>query len=519
MSSDNPIPDLPEAVLESNLRLDPGIEVATEAIAAGSTEAPPSTDHTLIRAIAWTGAGKWATQLLTWTSTIAAARILAPSDYGLMGMATIYLGLITLISEFGLGQSVITLRQLSRHQIAQINSVSLMFGAGLFAISGALAIPIGRFFHNPKVPGVIVVMSLGFLISALQVVPDALLQRELRFKLIASFDTLRVLAQALGTVTLAWLGFGYWSLALGNLAGTVTYTLLTIAARRHAFAWPHIGDIKGTLGFSTHLLGSRVAWYTYSNSDFLVAGRLLGEASLGAYTIAWTIASTPVEKITNMVMKVTPAFFSVMQEDRVQLERYLLGITEGLSLLTFPASIGLALVADQFVLAVLGPKWTAAATPLRLLAIYAALRSVTTLLPVLLNARRHSRFVMWDTIIAAVVFPVSFYITSRWGTTGIAATWIVLYPCITAPLVWRTAIELDLSIWKYLSSLVPALRGCLAMAITVSGVRVVMPFHWPVATRFVISVVTGALTYLAFVMVVERQRLRGFYTLVRGARA
>jgi len=519
MSSDDPIRDASEALLESNLRLEPGIDVATEVIAAGPIEAPPSMDHTLIRAIAWTGAGKWATQLLTWASTIAAARMLAPSDYGLIGMATIYLGLITLISEFGLGQSVITLRQLSRQQIAQLNSLSLIFGTCLFAISGILAIPIGGFFHNPKVPGVIVVMSLGFVISGLQVVPDALLQRDLRFKLIASFDTLRVLTQALGTVTLAWLGFGYWSLALGNLAGTALYALLTIAARRHIFAWPQLRDLKGTLGFSSDLLGSRVAWYTYSNSDFLVAGRLLGEASLGAYTIAWTMASTPVEKITNMVMKVTPAFFSVMQEDRVQLKRYLLGITEGLSLLCFPASIGLALVADQFVLAVLGPKWTAAATPLRLLAVYAALRSITTLLPTLLNARRRSRFVMWNTVIAAVVFPVSFYITSRWGTTGIAATWIVLYPCITAPLVWRTAMELDLSIWKYLSSLVPALRGCLVMAVVVCGIRVMMPFHWPVAARFAILVLTGALTYLAFVMVAERQRLRGFYGLVRGARA
>ena len=116
--------------------------------------------------------------------------------------------------------------------------------------------------------------------------------------------------------------------------------------------------------FSGDVLGSRVAWYAYSNSDFLVAGRMLGQAPLGAYTLAWTIASTPVEKITNMITRVTPAFFSAVQDDKPHLRRYLLGITDGLSLLTFPASLGMALVADQFVLVVLGAKWAPAIIPL-----------------------------------------------------------------------------------------------------------------------------------------------------------
>src|ERR1017187_8624659 len=69
-------------------------------------------DRAMIRAMAWTGAGRWTTQLLTWASTIVVARILAPSDYGLFGMATLYLGMVALISEFGLGQAVITLREM-----------------------------------------------------------------------------------------------------------------------------------------------------------------------------------------------------------------------------------------------------------------------------------------------------------------------------------------------------------------------------------------------------------------------
>jgi O-antigen/teichoic acid export membrane protein len=480
---------------------------------------PQPMDRTLIRAMAWTGAAKWTTQLLTWASTIVVARILVPSDYGLYGMATVYLGLVALISEFGLGQAVITLREMSSEHIAQFNSLSVASGALLFGISCSVARPLGQFFHTAKLPLVVVVMSLSFLVSGAQVVPDALLQRDLRFKLLASFDASRALTQASTTVVLAWLGFSYWSLALGSLAGTIIYVLLSVGARHHSFAWPRIGEIKGALGFSADVLGSRVAWYTYSNSDFLVAGRMLGPAPLGAYTIAWTVASTPVEKITNMVTRVTPAFFSTVQQDKPELRRYLLGITEGLALLTFPASLGMALVADQFVLCVLGPKWVAAATPLRLLSFYAALRSLTTLFPSILTATRHSRFVMWNTVRAALAFPAGFYFSSRWGTTGIAATWIVLYPIITAPLVWRTFRAIELPAWDYLRSWAPAIRGCIVMALMVLGVRVVVPPFWPLWARLTISVLTGGLAYLTVLGISEQQRMRGFIALVRSARA
>lgn len=500
-----------------NPELDAPTDIITDlAVPDSLPPRPKPADRTMLRAVAWTGAGKWATQLLTWVSTIVVARILAPSDYGLIGMATIYLGLIALISEFGLGQAVITLREMSARQIAQLNSLSIAAGGVLFAISCAAASPLGRFFHSPKLPPVVAWMSLSFLISGAQVVPDALLQSDLRFKLLASFDTVRVLVQSLTTVTLAWLGSGYWSLAFGSLAGATIAAVMAVIARPHPLARPRWEEIKHALRFSGDVLGSRVAWYAYANSDFLVAGRVLGQAPLGAYTIAWTIASTPVEKITNMVSRVSPAFFSAVQDDKPRLRRWLLGITDGLTLLTFPACIGMALVADQFVLVVLGHKWTAAVLPLRLLAICAALRAITTVFPNMLFAMRHSRFVMYNTLIATVAFPLAFYYSSRWGTGGIAATWIILYPLITAPFVWRTLVAIDLSGWTYLRSMVPALRASLVMIIAVIGVRSITPSTWPMTAQFAISIIAGLLSYLAVLFIAERRRIGDVFRLLRG---
>jgi PST family polysaccharide transporter len=469
----------------------------------------------MVRAIAWTGAAKWATQLLTWAATIMVARMLAPADYGIFGMATLYLGLVALISEFGLGQAVVVLREMSDDHTAQINTLSVAFGFVLFLVSCALALPLARFFHTTKLAAVIMVMSLSFVISSAQVVPDALLQRGLRFRLLASFDTIRAFTQAPTTIILAYLGFGYWSLALGSLAGVAVYAALTVFACPSAFAVPRLGEIRRALGFSTDVLGSRIAWYVYSNSDFLIAGRLLGQAALGTYTIAWTIASTPVEKITNMVTRVTPAFFSAVQHDNSELRRYLLRLTEGLSLITFPASFGIVLVADQFVGCVLGPKWRSAAVPLQLLGVYAAFRSITTLFPGILYATRHSRFVMWNTVVAAVVFPVAFYLTSRSGINGIAATWILLYPLITAPFMWRTFRAIELPIQTYFRSLIPAIRATLIMILVVIAVRIISPLSWSLPARFAASMLTGTVTYLLVLLSFDRERLHSFSSLIR----
>src|SRR5207302_11184522 len=123
--------------------------------------------------------------------------------------------------------------------------------------------------------------------------------------------------------------------------------------------------------------------------------------ALGAYSIGWTLSSIPVDRVTALVASVTPPVFSAVQHDRVALQRYLRNLTEGLALITFPAAVGIALVADEFVTAVLGEQWHAAIAPLRLLALSAALRSISPLLPQIIVSTGHTRRNMQFTILAA----------------------------------------------------------------------------------------------------------------------
>jgi PST family polysaccharide transporter len=492
----------------------PAVPAAAASLPAGVAEFYKP----LMGGIAWTAGAKWATQLLSWLATFVVARLLSPSDFGLVGMAWVYLGIITLLSEFGLGAAVVTLRTMTDDLIAQLNGLSLLFGAAAFVISAAAAGPLGLFFRSPQLPAVVVVMSTAFVMTAFKTVPYALLQRDMQFKRLAIIDACQAITQSISGLTLAWLGLRYWALASAGLIGTAVSVTMLILSRPHRFARPHYGALRSALGFSRDVIVSRLAWYGYANADCVVAGRCLGQAALGAYTLASTFASIPVERLTDLVTRVTPAVFSSVQENLGALRRYLGNLTQGISLVTFPAAFGLALVSREFVLLALGKKWESAILPLTLLALYNSLRSIVTLPPQVLFVVRESRFVMWYNLVALVVFPPAFVFASRWGIAGIAFVWVVAFPIMAVTVCWRTFTKIEMSAREYLERLKPALHGSLALTVGVMAVKWIVPAARPVYLRFAYEVAAGFLMYVLTLWLLHRERLRGLMLMIKSMR-
>jgi O-antigen/teichoic acid export membrane protein len=453
--------------------------------------------------------------MVSWVVTLVIARVLTPADFGILALAQLPVELLGLISEFGVGTAVVTLRELSAAQLAQLNTVCLVLGLLGLLVASALAWPLAGFFAAPELPAVLLVVAASLVVASLRVVPSASLQRELRFRLLAGIDLAAGLLVPLVTLLLALLGFGYWALVLGGFASVVVTTAATVIARPHGFGWPRLGALGPVIGFSWRILVSRVAWFTYSNADFAVAGRVLGQAPLGAYTIAWTLANGPLEKVTALVTGVTPGFFSAVQSDLVELRRYFLSLTEALALIALPLTVGVALVADDFVDLALGPRWQAVALPLRLLALYASYRSVTAVLPYVLTALREMRLGMWNAVFSLALLPPAFYVGSAWGVAGIAGAWLVCYPLLVVAVYARIFRRLELSPRRYLAVLWPALNATAAMAAVVLVAQRVLPISWPLAVRFALEVAGGGVVYAAVTLSLYRARVRAIVARLR----
>jgi len=442
-------------------------------------------------------------------------RVLGPSDFGIVAMCAVLYTQLRLVSVFGIPTTVVTLRNLSEDDLAQLNSVGALFGLGGFALACALAWPAAIFFKTPKLVWVVVVTCLSLIPQGMRSVSEGLLVKEMRFKFLSLVDAGRDLISAILTVALAVFGFGYWALVLGNLFAAVLRALAIQIACPFPYARPKVQHVRKPMVFSWHVLVSILAWSTYSSLDNVMAGRMLGSAALGLYGMAWTIANTPLEKVVSLVTTIVPAYLASVQKEPAALRRYLSTLTEAIALITFPATVGLALVAREAVPLFFGQKWIEAITPLEILCVYAAFRSVVALLPKLLTAVGNARFVMRLETSALLLMATAFYIGSHWGIGGIAFAWVAAYPLVALPLYAKTLRTIEMPVSSYIRSLRPALDGSIAMVLTVGLLKWMMPSSEPLWERLISEIMLGAVVYVGVILTFHRARAMNFWTLAR----
>ncbi len=434
-------------------------------------------------------------------------RLVTPADFGIVAMAGILMPYFGQLTGLGLPRSVVVIRELTDDQLAQMNTLSVLSATTLFLLGVLIAKPFAAFFKTPALAPVFIVACSGLIMSALVAIPNAVLAKQMRFRLLSVLSITCTMTSAIATLVMAWLGFGYWALLLGNMISGVIRLVVILRIRPFRFAWPHLGAIREPLRFGWQISLAVLAMNSYQRLDNFVAGKMLGPAALGFYGNAWELANIPIEKVTSLVTTVIPSYLSVVQDQPAELRRYLRGLTEMIALATFPATIGLSLVANEFVPIVFGSKWDGMIRPLQVLSGYAAFRSIMALLPKVLTAVGKVRYVMWNELAALILLPVSFYYGSHWGTVGIAWAWVVAYPFIVLPLYYKTFQAIGMKTSEYFRALRPAITGTIVMIPAVEWVRHSLSPTWPMLLRLFLEVTSGALIYLAFLWLFHRERV------------
>lgn len=477
-------------------------------------------DQSLFQGIAWTAAGRWVAQAISWIATLYVARILTPGDYGIVSMATIPIGLARLIEGLGLDAILLQDKSLTREQLQRLAGAGLLLGAMLTLIYLGLSVPISLYFNEPQVALIISVLSLTFIFDALQILPRALLQRDLQFRTLAWINGLQVAIAAVTMALAARAGWTYWALVLNTLVSYALITVVLFLQQPIIPAWPNnLHKLTRPMLSGWHILVSRFAYYGYSSADSTIIGRVLGKEALGIFGFATTFASLPVREVTSLMSGVVPGVFTTVQADRQELRRYFFFLTETVSYLTLPASLGLAITADDFVPLALGDAWSGVITPLRLLCIYMAMYSSQDLVAHVLLWTGHFAINMWLSLFALTILPVCFYVGAHFGLTGVAAGWIIGFPLSALPAFIYVNRILRCSAIDYWHTLRPAITGCIAMLGAVILVRAWLPADWHHGVRLGIQSFTGAATYAGFMFFLFGDRIHTIYTVAVKAKA
>lgn len=477
-------------------------------------------DHSLVSGMAWTALLRWPAQVISWIATAYAARQLAPAHYGLISMAMIAIGLVRMVEDFGLDAIFVQDRSIVGNQQARLAGFILAMAAGLTGLFVLLAQPIAGFFGEPQVAPIIMLLSLLCIADALQVVPRAQLQREMKFAHLAWAQFLQVIVTQGTLVAGAYLGWGIWALVFNTLAGSAAVTLLLLAWAPYSIRWPReMTSLARPLLQGWRVLASRIAYYAYSNADQVVVGRVLGKESLGAYSFATTLSTTLSQEIASVVSRVIPGIFSAVQSQPEQLRRYFLVLTELVAYLTLPVTIGLALTADFAVRIVLGPQWEAVIMPLRILCIYAALYTSQLLVGPVLMWTGQFRANMWCSVLAGIGLPLGFLAGTRWGLEGVAWSWSIVFPLVNLPAMVISFRTIGAGFGAWLGALAPAAVGCLGLMAALIGARAALPDDTSVGLAAALAVVAGAIGYLLTLWLLFRRRVLTMLGFLRALRA
>jgi len=384
-----------------------------------------------MRGLRWIGTARTFAQLVTWGLTIVTVHILEPRDYGVVATSGLFTIFATMLMDGGLSVVLVSRRELPvRMQGAATTAVlliSLVLAGTIIAIA-----PLGaELFNNSALVSVLRLASLYLPLSALSVVPSALLSRTLKFRELAIAQAGSSVLQGLVTLALAWSGAAYWSLIIGTLFGSaVRAALLWMSIKQKPVPNLELGTLRASWLGSTQMLGQRLVYFITQDFDTFMLGRLGGAATLGPYSLAKTLSHSVLDQLGGIVNQVSiPAFAAKAGDDRAQLNGLLLMIS-AVSTLVFPLFwLGCVLSKPALPL-ILGERWAPMIVPFMAFTFMLPFRSVFTLLDssVVGTGRISTTFrnmLTW----AGVMMPLLF-IAAHFGANWTAVSWCVGFPLV-----------------------------------------------------------------------------------------
>jgi len=371
-------------------------------------------------------------------SLMVLARLLEPKDFGLVGMVIAVTGVLDLLKDFGLGAAAIQHTNVTEEQISNLFWVNILVGAFLALMCVAVSPLIASFYHEPRLVKVTAVLGTGFLFNAGGVQHAAILQRQMRFTALAVINTVAIILAAAIAVGGAIEGYGYWAL----VAMTVTLPLAMTVGYWIAARWvPGLPrkqtGIRSMMRFGGTLTLNGLVAYIVFNLDKVLLGRFWGAAALGIYGRAYQLINIATHDLNLAAGEVGFSALSRLQDDPRRLKGYFL---KGYSLvltLTLPATLACALFANDAILVLLGPKWSAAAPILRLLAPMSLIFGLITPLGWLMCSIGLVGRCLKIGLVLAPLLITSYVIGLPYGPKGVALAYsIVMVLWVVPHIVW-----------------------------------------------------------------------------------
>jgi O-antigen/teichoic acid export membrane protein len=386
---------------------------------------PPGLKTRVARGGIWIFALRLGSQLLNLLRLIILARLLAPNDFGLMGIALLGMATLQTFSEPGFRSALIQRKERAEDYYDTAWTITILRGAGLSAILFVVAPGIALFFGSPAAVTLVRAIALSILLQAFNNIGTIRFQKELEFDKQFVYQLSGTLVDFIVAVGAALLLRNAWALLLGLLAGDAVRLLasyIMVAYRpRLELDWRKTRELWS---YGRWVLGLTILTFLATQGDDIVVGRALGAAALGFYQLAYRISNLPASEFSRLISTVTFPAFSKVQDNLQLLRRSYIKVLRFSALCAFPVAALIFALAAEFTAVVLGEKWLPMVPAMRILAITGLCRSIAGPGPLFMAIGKPELRTKMQTAgmlaMAILIVPL----TLRWGIAGaaIAAT-------------------------------------------------------------------------------------------------
>jgi O-antigen/teichoic acid export membrane protein len=468
-------------------------------------EKPSELAKAAVKGASWTYVAFYSGKFVVLLSTIFLARLLTKSDFGVVGYALTVIGFLDTVKDLGINASLIY------HKDDRVVNtafwLNIASGATLFAVIWMLAPFVGVFFNDDRAIDVTRILALNFPLASLGATHEALLIKNLAFSKKFVPEFLKAISKGGVSISLAYMGFGPWSLIVGQLTGTIVavIALWWIVGWRPEFSF-NLGFARSLLNFGLSMVAMNIVSVLAQDVDYLLIGRYLGADALGVYTLAFRIPELVILQFCATVAQVIFPIFTKIREDEETLRIGFLETTRYVALVTTPLGVGMALLAEPFVLALFGEKWIEVAPVLQAIAIYSFFLSLGFNAGDIYKAQGRPILLTYISILQLIILtPLMF-----WAVTGpsdiVVVGWVQVFVSFVISVVYLVVAlrMLKVSFGRLASVLKTPVVPAIAMSLSMLGILHLIG-EWSVWFQLVIGMFSGGVVYLSALYLFERE--------------
>lgn len=460
------------------------------------------------KGVKWTALQIIARNLLSLGTTSVLARLLSPSDFGLVGMVATLTALLMVFSDMGLSWATIQRKQLNKIQVSNLFWIN--FGVGVFlwliCILGSPAV--ANFYNEQELVAITAALGAGFVLSGIAAQPMALLNRTMNYKAAAQVEVFAIVIGAIFALVAAFSGLGYWALVVQSLSTGIARVLLALPMSKIQISKPRRG--VGTLSLVTFggmLAINGLLIYIARNLDSVLIGKYWGSEELGFYNRAYFLMLLPSMLATGVLTNLMVPSLSALQDDKERFANAYRKALKMIALIGCPMALGFALTADEMVKLIYGSQWQEVVPLLIWLSIASVTQPLYNTTGWLFTAVGKAKAYLWLTVISGALLSVSFYLALPYGALGIAKAYgIVMGIVIFFPALWLAHKVADLSFIRSLKELLPVAISLIAMTFTVIAVEKianVLQFTW--YSILITKIITGVASYTLVAFLLMRK--------------